>query len=111
MEREIADGARQNGQEEKGDGKGERVYLKATGRAIPRALELGVHFQREDDCWVRVDMGNVKAIDDIEIKNETVEGKLGDGDKAAEGGAEKQDDIPETRIRMLSSITVSIGLK
>jgi ribonuclease P/MRP protein subunit POP7 len=87
-----------------GKGKrGEEIYLKATGRAIPRALEIGVHFQAEEDCWVRVEMGSVSAIDDIELRGRTAE---------EEGvGEVEADDVPETRIRMLSSITVSIGLK
>lgn len=98
VEREIAE------QAAKKDGAvlgRESVYLKATGRAIPRALEIGVHFQGEEDCGVRVEMGSVSAIDDIEVK---------------EPGEEKQDgddeeELPETRIRTLSSVTVSIVLK
>ncbi|KAH7078914.1 Rpp20 subunit of nuclear RNase MRP and P-domain-containing protein [Paraphoma chrysanthemicola] len=83
------------------DGEKERVYLKATGRAIPRALELGVAFQAEAECVVRVEMGSVKAIDDIEMR-ET-------GDDA--GGADEGEEVPETRIRSVSSVTVSIGFK
>lgn len=81
-----------------GMGEKEKVYVKATGRAIPRALELGVYFQGEGDCVVKVEMGSVKAIDDIEIHGGDVE----------EGGGE---DVPETRIRTVSSVTVSVGLK
>jgi ribonuclease P/MRP protein subunit POP7 len=73
------------------------VYLKATGRAIPRALELGVQFQADGEYVVKVEMGNVRAIDDIEV------GKGGEG--------EGEDDVPETRIRTVSSVTVSIGVK
>lgn len=80
---------------------GEEVYLKATGRAIPRALELGVKFQGEEDCRVRVEMGSVKAIDDVEVR----------GGGEVEGGEEEADDVPETRIRTLSTVTVCIGLK
>ncbi|KAF9698696.1 hypothetical protein EKO04_003093 [Ascochyta lentis] len=83
---------------------GEEVFLKATGRAIPRALELGVKFQGEDDCRVRVEMGSVKAIDDVEV-NEGVQGEK-------EGTVEKEEEeVPETRIRTLSTVTVCIGLK
>lgn len=96
VEREIAEGARaKSGTAGKG---GEEVYLKATGRAIPRALEIGVYFQGEDDCRVKVEMGNVSAIDDIEVRGGT-------------DGVENEEEIPETRIRTLSSVTVSIGLK
>ncbi|KAF1958798.1 hypothetical protein CC80DRAFT_20201 [Byssothecium circinans] len=122
VEREIVEGA-QDGEatgqggvaEEKG---AEEVYLKATGRAIERALQIGVHFQGEVDCNVRVEMGSVQAIDDIAIRRKRggeVEGAL----KAKEDGVNKdrkdekwkEEDIPETRVRTLSSITVAISLK
>jgi ribonuclease P/MRP protein subunit POP7 len=80
----------------KGNGVGERekVYLKATGRAIPRALELGVQFQGDEGEYVvKVEMGSVRAVDDVEV--------VGDVDE----------DVPETRIRTVSSVTVSIGMK
>lgn len=75
------------------------MYLKATGRAIPRALELGVKFQAEEDCRVRVEMGSVKAIDDVEV----VAGAEGEGSQGVE-------EVPETQIRTLSTVTVCIGL-
>ena len=86
----------------------EEIYLKATGRAIPRALELGLHFQSEEDCWVKIEMGNVSAIDDIEVESRDARGEEEPGEPGDEAEA---DDVPETRIRTLSSVTVSIGLK
>lgn len=81
-----------------GGGSGEKMYLKATGRAIPRALELGVQFQGEEsgEYIVKVEMGSVRAVDDVEVS--------GDGN-------EEEEDIPETRMRNVSSVTVSIGMK
>ena len=106
VERGVVDEmARQKNGAGKGDG--EKVYLKATGRAIPRALELGVQFQGDGDCVVKVEMGSVKAIDDIEVRSPEKK----DGE---DGGAEMEevdDDIPETRIRTISSVTVSIGMQ
>lgn len=91
-----------------GSGSGrENVYLKATGRAIPRALELGVRFQGEGGCWVRVEMGSVCAVDDVEVSSSSGQGG-GVGDEQEGDGDEE---IPETRIRTLSSVTVIIGLK
>ncbi|OAL56950.1 hypothetical protein IQ07DRAFT_638337 [Pyrenochaeta sp. DS3sAY3a] len=99
VERDIA------GQAAKRTGKTERerekVYVKATGRAIPRALEIGVAMQGEGDCGVMVEMGNVSAVDDIEIQD-------GGGGGAGDAGGEE---VPETRIRKLSAVTVSIWLK
>lgn len=119
METEIVEASQQKG----GGGIAqEKVYVKATGRAIERALQMGVHFQGEDDCVVKVEMGSVRAIDDIEIKNESHGGGEGgekglaerEGTSAGRKGKNqkwKDEEIPETRIRTLSSITVIIGLK
>ncbi|KAH4274597.1 hypothetical protein HBI04_003500 [Parastagonospora nodorum] len=94
VEKGIVDGLARK----KGGAEGEKVYVKATGRAIPKALGLGVEFQGEEGCVVRVEMGSVRAVDDVEVV-----GKEGDdGD---------EEDIPETRIRNVSSVTVSIGLE
>jgi ribonuclease P/MRP protein subunit POP7 len=62
-------------------------------------LELGVYFQDDigGDCVVRVEMGSVKAIDDVEVH----------GDEGGVG----EEAVPETRMRNVSSVTVSIGLK
>jgi ribonuclease P/MRP protein subunit POP7 len=121
LEREIAEDVAEK------DGLGaEQVYVKATGRAIERALQVGVHFQGENDCTVRVEMGSVQAIDDISIKrkkdqgvgedvdmNTTAATDNGNGKQGKKGKKEKMwvdEDIPETRTRTLSSITVAIGL-
>jgi ribonuclease P/MRP protein subunit POP7 len=96
-----ASGRLRNGDVERGiadevgrrESEGENVYLKATGRAIPKALELGVAFQGERGYVVRVEMGSVKAVDDV----------------ACEG--EGEEEVPETRVRSVSCVTVSIGTK
>ncbi|CAI6335934.1 unnamed protein product [Periconia digitata] len=91
----------------------EEVFLKATGRAIERALQIGVHFQGEDDCRVRIEMGSVKAIDDIQRPRN--EKRTGNDEEEQVVEKKKQtvkdEDIPETRIRTLSSVTVIVGLK
>lgn len=78
---------------------GEQVFLKATGRAIARALEVGVYFQGEGEYRVSVELGSVRAVDDIEITSPV-------GQQADDA----DDDVPETRIRTLSSVTVGIGM-
>ena len=108
VEASIADDAQAKAKG-KGAGRGvggEEVYLKATGRAIPRALELGVKFQGEEDCRVRVELGSVKAIDDVEMATRA-DGE-GEGEGERDGGEEEE--VPETRIRTLSTVTVCIGL-
>lgn len=92
----------------------EEVFVKATGRAIERALQVGVHFQGENDCRVRVEMGSVQAIDDIEVRRGKGGEEAENGEDEGKGGKGKKwkdEDIPETRIRTLSSITVAIGPK
>lgn len=100
VEAGIADAAAGGGRGKgRGSVGGEMVYLKATGRAIPRALELGVKFQGEEDCVVRVEMGNVRAVDDVEVR------------EPAGQEEEGEEEVPETRIRTLSTVTVCIGLR
>ena len=88
---------------------GEEVFVKATGRAIERALKVGLYFQNESDCRVRVETGSVTAVDDIEIRTSKKQDGGGDGDAAGE--AAEDEDLPETRLRTVSSVTVAIGLK
>lgn len=92
----------------------EQVYLKATGRAIPRALEIGLHFQADEECRVQVEMGSVSAIDDIEVRGRPGESGERESDIESKGGQKEeegdQEEIPESRIRTLSSLTVSIGM-
>lgn len=52
------------------DGKQEEVTVKATGRAIERALNIALWFQKQDDCRVVLRTGEVGAVDDIEIDGE-----------------------------------------
>ncbi|OSS44526.1 hypothetical protein B5807_10881 [Epicoccum nigrum] len=106
VEAGIADAAAAVAGRGKGQGKGsvgssEMVRLKATGRAIPRALELGLKFQGEADCVVRVETGSVRAVDDVEVRE-------GEGGGGVDG---EEEEVPETRIRTLSTVTVCIGLR
>ena len=55
--------------EQENAGKGrdpEEVVLKATGRAIEKALGLALFFQGQEDCRVMVRTGSVGVVDDIE---------------------------------------------
>jgi ribonuclease P/MRP protein subunit POP7 len=96
VERDIVD-ASQTGKGTGGKGgTGEKVYLKASGRAIPRALEVGVEMQGEG-CVVQIEMGSVRAVDDVQVLR-GVEGDVGG-------------EVEETRIRNVSCVTVSIWEK
>lgn len=108
----------------------EEVILKATNRAIEKALGLGVFFQGQDDVRVRLRTGSVGAVDDIVVDDKRTTGKRkkgspgrnkGEGENAEEGhdkvGEEMEnteaDDvvIPETQIRKVSILEVGISLK
>ncbi|USP82680.1 hypothetical protein yc1106_09954 [Curvularia clavata] len=99
VEREIVGEAGRKGEQGAAE---EEVYLKATGRAIPRALEIGLYFQEDGEFRVRIEMGSVVAVDDVEDKRQA-------GGSEEEG--KEEEEIPETRLRTLSSVTVSIGFK
>ena len=78
----------------------EAVYVKATGRAIPRALAVGVVFQGEAEWCVRVEMGSVRAVDDVLVTGASGGGEEGEGEE-----------VPETRLRTLSCVTVAISAR
>ena len=75
------------------DGGGEEVVVKATGKAIEKALQVALHFQGQEDCSVRLRTGSVGAVDDVIAK---------DG---------LEEDVPETRIRRTSMLEVGITLR
>ncbi|KAI9769394.1 MAG: hypothetical protein M1840_004096 [Geoglossum simile] len=56
----------------KGKGETEEVSLKATAKAIEKALNLAIFFQGQEDCRVRIKTGSVGVVDDIvETERET----------------------------------------
>jgi ribonuclease P/MRP protein subunit POP7 len=88
-------------QDKGGKGGGEAVYVKATGRAIARALAVGVVFQAEESEWrVRVEMGSLRAVDDVHVHAHAADEDGGD-----------DDEVPETRLRTLSCVTVTISAR
>jgi ribonuclease P/MRP protein subunit POP7 len=74
----------------------EEVLVKATGKAIEKALRIALYFQGQEDCAVRLRTGSVGAVDDVLVK---------------ERGEEGEEDVPETRIRMTSMLEVGISLR
>ncbi|KAI4132528.1 MAG: hypothetical protein LQ338_000627 [Usnochroma carphineum] len=110
-----------------GKGKqGEEVILKATNRAIEKALGLAVFFQGQEGFRVRLRTGTVGAVDDVEEmekpkkprrKNEA--GRKGKGGKKSgqeearptEEGVAEEGELPETQIRKVSVLEVAITLK
>ncbi|KAL8680604.1 MAG: hypothetical protein Q9186_003196 [Xanthomendoza sp. 1 TL-2023] len=117
----------------------EEVFLKATNRAIEKALELGVFFQGQEDVRVRLRTGSAGAVDDVVVVEERRKGGNGvrgkkkkggqgvEGSGAGEDGEEgkeevhqemqkaeaeaEEEDIPETQIRKVSVLEIGISLK
>jgi ribonuclease P/MRP protein subunit POP7 len=78
----------------------DEVILKATGKAIAKALSLGLWFEEKVEYAVRIETGTVGAIDDILPPEE-------DGDEAMKEDGE--DEIPESRIRYASTIQIFVS--
>jgi len=77
----------------------EEVLVKATGKAIEKALRVALFFQGQEDCVVRLRTGSVGAVDDVFVEE-------GDAD-----GEEEGEDFPETRVRRTSMLEVGISLR
>ena len=75
----------------------EEVVLKATGRAIERVLGMALYFQGQPDCKVRIRTGTVGVVDDI------VEG---DGQEE-----DREEELPESRVRKTSVVEIAVTLK
>ncbi|KAL8699651.1 MAG: hypothetical protein Q9201_005880 [Fulgogasparrea decipioides] len=98
----------------------EEVILKATNRAIEKALGLAVFFQGQEDLRVSLRTGSQGVVDDVEEMEKTVggtkvgkKGITGDGEEAKdmEDAEEEEQELPETRIRKVSVLEVRISLR
>lgn len=90
----------------------EEIQLRATGRAIQKALQIAVSLQGEVDLRVRFETTSVGAVDDIvekvDVKENEVEGVESmdiDGERKEEVGVE------ESRVRRVSCLVIYVGLK
>jgi ribonuclease P/MRP protein subunit POP7 len=82
----------------------DEIILKATGKAIAKALSLGVWFEEKGEYSVRIETGTVGAIDDIVAPED---GGAEDEDKDMKEGADEE--IPESRIRYASTIQIFVS--
>lgn len=111
----------------------EEVYVKATGRAIEKVLNVGKWFEEKgSEYTVRVSTGSVLVVDDVvqdEMRKEnptqkmykkettTTEPEQGtvksDGKKRKREEPKLADDyeLPETRTRWVKMVEVAISLK
>lgn len=93
------------------------MYLKATGKAVEKALGLALIMMKERDWVVQVRTGSVCAIDDVVMgEDDEPEGQdvvMGDGSEKSQQQSheEEADEIPETRIRFTSMIEIEVRLR
>ncbi|KAE8373557.1 Rpp20 subunit of nuclear RNase MRP and P-domain-containing protein [Aspergillus bertholletiae] len=108
--------------------KKEEVFVKATGRAIEKALRVGKWFEeRESEYVVRVETGSVLVVDDVvedEERKKILEKRAKGDDSQTSGSAAKkqrraasalaaaeEEELPETRTRWVNKVEVSITFK
>lgn len=109
----------------------EEVILKATNRAIEKALGMAIFFQGQADVRVRLRTGSVGAVDDVVVdegrvgKERRTKNNGGEKSRVAKGGDEEhqdsvdgtqnaeaeEEDLPETQIRKVSVLEVGISLR
>ena len=94
--------------------KPEAVYLRATGRAIEKGLNLALYFQNQQDCRIELKTGTVGTVDDI-VENEESASMSEEKNvqQDCEGGPQDQadkDDLPETQLRRASYLEVAVWL-
>jgi ribonuclease P/MRP protein subunit POP7 len=116
--------------------KREEVFVKATGRAIEKALNIGKWFeQKAVEYTVRVNTGSVLVVDDVvedeekkekeqqeqqEAQSET--GQSGNGSKTESKSTatkrkrhnhstENDDELPESRTRWIKMVEIAVSLK
>ena len=81
----------------------EEVVLKATNRAIQKALYLALFFQKQEDLRVRFRTGTVSVVDDIV--------KVGKATGEAELDDHQEEELQESRLRKMCMLEVAITLK
>lgn len=77
---------------------GEEVVMKATGKAIEKALQLALWFQGQEDVVVKIRTGSVGAVDDVVMKDDG-------GDEEGEG------EVEQSRVRRASVLEVGVSLR
>lgn len=81
----------------------EEVVVKATGKAIDKALGLALMLQKQADLKVTIRTGSTSAVDDIE-PGESVQ----DPDAMKD---EDEEELPEARIRGVSVLEIAVRLR
>jgi ribonuclease P/MRP protein subunit POP7 len=107
----------------------EEIFVKATGKAIEKALNVGKWFEeKEAEYAVRVITGSVLVVDDVVEDEEKKEAELRKQQRQAKAPADGKKDsankrkrevanesdheeLPETRTRWIKKVEVAISFK
>jgi ribonuclease P/MRP protein subunit POP7 len=76
----------------------EPVYIKATGKAIEKALNIALFFRQKGDVIMKIKTGSVSAIDDIEVPDDMED-------------TEAADQIPDAQLRQLSMVEIAFYMR
>lgn len=90
--------------------RGEEVFVKATGRAIEKALSVGRWFERDEEKFcVRVNTGSVLVVDDVEEDEETKRRVVEEGAKVqkSEGESQGEDGATSSSVPLSASASAS----
>lgn len=82
----------------------EAVLLKATNRAIDKALSVALFLQEQDDLIVRLKTGTVAVVDDL-VPGAGLDNRLEADEKM------QDEEEPESRVRHLSVLEVAVTMK
>lgn len=126
-------GAQLSGFQAQKDNAPEPVFVRATGKAIDKALQLGLFLQQQRDLKVVIRTGSVDAIDDIVTKQDggtdvlarlsalsnTSQPDLDNAAQAeesrkeltADGDDSVLEDLPDSRIRHVSVLQLEVTLR
>lgn len=90
--------------------RGEEVFVKATGRAIEKALSVSRWFERDEKkFFVRVNTGSVLVVDDVEEDEETKRRVVEEGAKVQkpEGESQGEDGATSSSVPLSASASAS----
>ena len=98
----------------------EPVFVKATGKAIDKALQLALFLQQQQDLHVKIKTGSVDAIDDL-VQKPAARGNTSvlpdaddmdvEGDPVPKDAQPDLDELPEARIRHASMLEIEVLLR
>jgi ribonuclease P/MRP protein subunit POP7 len=94
----------------------DEVLVKGTGKAIERVLSVAGWLQdraAEEGVRVRLETGSWWAIDDVEVLDEvtdSAEGMEVDQEQKTDQGEEGSDDVPDSRMRSVSVLTIRVAV-